>query len=72
MKMLKVTDVTTCKVLTFVNDILCGNCPKLFENYFQIKVTRYSTRQTAQLQVPRCQIPLADRAVRVKGASLWN
>ena len=72
MKILKVTDVATCKVLTFVNDILCGNCPKSFENYFQIKVTRYSTRQTAQLQVPRCRIPLADRAVRVKGASLWN
>ena len=49
-----------------------GKCPKIFEKYFQKKRNNYDLRHKEQLDIPPARLTLGDRAVRIKGAKLWN
>ena len=39
---------------------------------FQKKRNNYDLRQNEQLDIPPARLTLGDRAVRIKGAKLWN
>ena len=72
LNILKINDLYKCSVLSFVNDTQIGKCPKIFEKYFQKKRNNYDLRRKDQLDIPPARLTLGDRAVRIKGAKLWN
>ena len=72
LNILKISDLCKCSVLSFVNDTQLGECPEIFENYFEKKHSNYDLRQKGQLVVPTARLALGDRALRTNDAKLWN
>ena len=72
LNILKISDLYRCSILSFVNDILIGKCTRIFEKYFHKKHSHYDLRQKEKLDTPPARLTLGDRAVRIKGAKLWN
>ena len=59
-------------ILSFVNDIVSGRCPSVFQDYFELKQNTYDLRTKGQIIVPPDRIVLADKQIRIKGAQLLN
>ena len=72
LNILKINDLYKCSILSFVNDTQIGKCPRIFEKYFHKKHSHYDLRQKGKLDIPPARLTLGDRAVRIKGAKLWN
>ena len=72
LNILKMNVLYKCSILSFVNDTQIGKCPRIFEKYFQKKHSHYDLRQEEKLDIPPVRLTLGDRAVRIKGAKLWN
>ena len=72
LNMLKVSDIYQVNILSFVNDIVSGRWPNVFQDYFELKQNTYDLRTKGQIIVPPAGIALGDKQIRIKGAQLWN
>ena len=72
LNILKINDLYKCSILSFVNNTQIGKCPRIFEKYFHKKHSHYDLRQEGKLDIRPARLTLGDRAVRIKGAKLWN
>ena len=50
--LLKVVDIHTVNVLSFVNECRSGRCPTLFSSYYHVREAGYELRQNDRLHVP--------------------
>ena len=48
---LKVSDIYQVNILSFVNDIVSGRCPNVFQDYFELKRNTYDLRKKGQMIV---------------------
>ena len=48
----KVNDIYVCCLSNFINDVLCGNCPDVFKNYFAFRRNVYDVRRKGQVKIP--------------------
>ena len=70
--LLKVSDIHTVGLLSFVNESTVGRCPELFLNYFKIRKSEYALRNTQRLDVPWARTELGSSRCDIKVAKLWN
>ena len=71
LQLLKITDIYKVKVIVFVNNILLGKCPDVFNDYFVMNEPSYNLRHTG-LTVHRTRTRLGSLGVYITGAQLWN
>ena len=72
LNILKVSYIYRVNISSFVNDIVSGRCPSVFQEYFELKQNTYDLRTKGQIKVPPDGIVLADKQIRIKGAQLLN
>ena len=72
LSLLKVVDIHTVDVLSFVNECRSGMCPTLFLNYYHVRETGYELRQNDRLHVPMARTDTGQSSCKIKGARLWN
>jgi hypothetical protein len=73
-KLLKINDLYTLRLLQFTHKCLF-DCPNpIFKNYFKLRSSMHDihTRDNGSLHIPRVKSALASSAVNCKAASLWN
>ena len=52
LSLLKVVDIHTVNVLSFVNECRSGRCQTLFSSYYHVREAGYELRQNDRLHVP--------------------
>ena len=72
LNILKDSDIYQVNILSFVNDIVSGRCPGVFQDYFELKRNANDLRTKGQIIVPPGRIVLRDKQIRIKGTQLWN
>ena len=57
-----------------VHKILNGQCPKVLKQTFtkRSQVSKYETRRSGDLQVPRTRLEIMKKSFSYKGAKVWN
>ena len=72
LSLLKVVDIHTVNVLSFVNECRSGRCPTLFSSYYHVREAGYELRQNDRLHVPMARTDTGQSSCKIKGARLWN
>ena len=72
LSLLKVVDVHTVNVLSFVNECRSGRCPTLFSSYYHVREAGYELRHNDRLHVPMARTDTGQSSCKIKGARLWN
>ena len=72
LSLLKVVDIHTVNVLSFVNECRSGRCSTLFSSYYHIREAEYELRQNDRLHVPMARTDASQSSCKIKGARLWN
>ena len=72
LSLLKVVDIHTVNVLSFVNECRSGRCPTLFSSYYHVRQAGYELRQNDRLHVPMARTDTGQSSCKIKGARLWN
>ena len=71
LSLLKVVDIHTVNVLSFVNECRSGRCPTLFSSYYHVREAGYEPRQNV-LHVPMARTDTGQSSCKIKGSRLWN
>ena len=58
LNILKVSDIYQANISSFVNDIVSGRGPNVFQDYFELKRNTYDLRTKGQIIVPPARIVL--------------
>ena len=72
---LKISELITQEICTFVCNYLNDNLPEAFSGYFQTfnEVHSYNTRENStRLQVPTHKHDISANTVKIKGSTIWN
>ena len=72
LSLLKVVDIHTVNVLSFVNECRSGRCPTLFSSYYHVREAGYELRHNDRLHVPMARTDTGQSSCKIKGARLWN
>ena len=72
LSLLKVVDIHTVYVLSFVNECRSGRCPTLFSNCYHVREAGYEIRQSDHLHVSIARTNISQSSCKIKGAMLWN
>ena len=72
LSLLKVVDIHTLNVLSFVDECRSGRCPTLFSGYYHVRQAGYKLRQNDRLHVPMARTDTGQSSCKIKGARLWN
>ena len=72
LSLLKVVDIHTVNVLSFVNECRSGRCPTLFSSYYHVREAGYEVIQNGRLHVPMARTDTGQSSCKIKGARLWN
>ena len=72
LSLLKVADIHTGNVLSFVNKCSSERCPFLFSSYYHVRWAGYKPRQNYRLHVPVARTDIGQSSCKIKGARLWN
>ena len=72
LSLLKVVDIHTVNVLSFINECRSGRCPTLFSSYYHVREAGYELRQNDRLHVPMARTDIGQSTYKIKGARLWN
>ena len=72
LSLLKVVDIHTVNVLSFVDECRSGRCPTLFSSYYHVREAGYELRQNDRLHVPMARTDTGQSSCKIKGARLWN
>ena len=72
LSLLKVVDIHTVNVLSFVNECRSGRCPTLFSSYYHVREAGYELRQNDRLHVPMARTDIGQSSCKIKGVRLWN
>ena len=72
LSLLKVVDIHTVNVLSFVNECRSGRCPTLFSSNYHVREAGYELRQNSRLHVPIARTDIDQGSCKIKGARLWN
>ena len=68
LSLLKVVDIHTVNVLSFVNEYRSGRCLTLFSSYYHAREAGCELRQN----VPMARTDTGQSSCKIKGARLWN
>ena len=69
---MKVVDINTVNVLSFVNECRSGGWSTLFSSYYHVRKAGYELRQNDRLHVPMARTVTGQSSCKIKGARLWN
>ena len=69
---LKVSDVHSAKVLSFVNECRARRVPDIFVEYFRTRETGLNLRNRSSLDIPWARTDMGLSRCDVRGARLWN
>ena len=72
LSILKINDMHTAKILSFVNECRSGRVPDIFVNYYKIRETGLNLRDRSSLDIPWARTDMGLSRCDVKGARLWN
>ena len=72
MTVLKIADIHTVNILSFVNECRAGRNPDIFKNYFTVREATYDHRHKDCLFVPLTRTELGSSRCAILGAKLWN
>ena len=72
MTLLKIADIHTVNILSFVNECRAGRNPDIFKNYFTVSEATYDFRHKDRLFVPLARIALGSCRCAILGAKLWK
>ena len=72
LSLLKVFDIHTINVLSFVNECRSGRGPTLFSSYHHVREAGHELRQSDRLHVPMARTDIGQSSCKIKGARLWN
>ena len=72
LSLLKVVDIHTVNVLSFVNACRSDKGPTLFSSYYHVREAGYELRQNNRLHVPMARTDTGQSSCKIKGARLWN
>ena len=66
--LLKVVDIHTVNVLSFVNECRSGRCPTFFSSYYHVREAGFELRQNDRLRVPMARTNIGQSSCKIKGA----
>ena len=72
MALLKIADIHTVNILSFVNECRAGRNPDIFKNYFTVREATNELRHKDRLFVPLTRTELGSSRCAILGAKLWN
>ena len=72
LSLLKVVDIHTVNVLSFVDECRSGRCPTLFSSYYHVREAEYELRQNDRLHVSMARTNTGQSSCKIKGARLWK
>ena len=72
LSILKINDVHTAKILSFVNEWRSGRVRDIFVNYYKIRETGLNLRDRSSLDIPWARTDMGLSRCDVRGARLWN
>ena len=72
LSILKINDMHTANILSFVNECRSGRVSNIFVNYYKILETGLNLRNRSSLDIPWARIDMGRSRCDVKGARLWN
>ena len=72
MILLKIADIHTVNILSFVNECRAGRNPDIFKNFFAVREATYDHRHKDRLFVPLTRTELGSSRCAILGAKLWN
>ena len=72
LSLLKVVDIHTVNVLSFVNECRSGRCATLFSSYYHVREAGYELRQSDRLHVPMARTDIGQSSCKIIGARLSN
>ena len=72
LSILKINDMHTAKILSFVNECGSGRVLDIFVNYYKIRETGLNLRERSSLDIPWAKTDMGFSRCDVEGARLWN
>ena len=72
LSILKVSDVHSAKILSFVNECRSRRVPDIFVEYFRTRETGLNLRNKSSLDIPWARTNMGLSRCDVRGARLWN
>ena len=72
MTLLKIADIHTVNIFSFVNECRAGRNPDIFKNCFKVREATYDLRHKDRLFVPLTRTELGFSRCAILGAKLWN
>ena len=72
MALLKIADIHTVIILSFVNECRAGRNSDIFKKYFTVREATYNLRHKDCLFVPLTRTELESSRCAILGAKLWN
>lgn len=74
LKLLRLSDIYTLYIMTFVFKFIKGMLPKVFDNFFQrnCDVSTRVTRNSHKLHLPKFRTVLYKNTIKYHGVSEWN
>ena len=72
MTLLKIADIHSVNILSFVKECWTDRNPDIFKNYFTVREATYDFRHKDRLLVPLARTELGSSRCAILGTKLWN
>ena len=72
LSILKVNDVHSAKILSYVSKSQAGSIPDIFDQYLRTRERGLNSRNTSSLDIPWARADMGLSHCYVNGAQLWN